>query len=80
MNKKIQRSNKKVRSGRTTEISKEMQIDLKIKFAEIYGKSGISNSLGEEGYSDDSDDMDLEAYNEFAGESTAIIVERTAAV
>ena len=52
-----------VRSGRITEFSKEMEIDLKLKYAGLCGKSGISNSLGEDGDSDDSDDEDLEAYD-----------------
>jgi len=69
-----------VRSGRRTEFSKEMEIDLKLKYAVLCGKSGISNSLGENGDSDDSDDEDLEAYDGFAGELTAINVEHTDAV
>ena len=44
------------------------------------GKSGISNSLGEDGDLDDSDDEGLEAYDGFAGDLKAINVERTAGV
>ena len=43
-------------------------------------KSSISNSFGEDGDSDDSDHEDLEAQDGFAGELTAINVERTAVV
>ena len=46
----------------------------------MWGKSGILNSLGEDGDSDNSDDEDLEAYNGFAGELTAINVEHTGVV
>ena len=46
----------------------------------LCGKSGIANSMGENGDTDASDDEDLEAYDGFAGELTAINVERTAAV
>ena len=69
-----------VRSGRRTEFSKEMEIDLKLKYAVLCGKSGIANSMGENGDTDDSDDEDLEAYDGFTGKLTAINVERTAAV
>ena len=57
-----------------------MEIDLKLKYTGMWGKSGISNSLGNDGDSDDSNDEDLEAYHEFAGELIVINVERTAPV
>ena len=66
--------------GRMTEVGKEMEIELKMKYVGMCGKSGVRNSLGEDGDSDDSDDEDLEAYDGFAGELTVINVERTAAV
>ena len=69
-----------VRLGRIIELSKEMDLDLKMKYAGMCGKIGVRNSLGEDGDSDDSDDEDLEVYDGFAGELTAINVERTAAV
>ena len=80
---KIKRYNdfiKVVRLGRITEVSKQMEIDSKIKYAGMSGVSGVRNSLGEDGDSDDSDDEDLEAYDGFAGELTAINIERTSAV
>ena len=69
-----------VRSGKIAEVSKEMEIDFKMKYAGMYGKRGISNSLGEDGDSDDSHDEDLEAYNRFADELAAINVERIGVV
>ena len=71
---------KVVRLGRMTEVNKEMEIELKMKYAGMCEKSGVRNSLGDDGDSDDSDDEDLEAYDGFAGELTAINVERTAVV
>ena len=44
------------------------------------GKSGVGNSLGDDGKLDDIDGEDLEAYNGFTGESTLIDSDRTAAV
>ena len=69
-----------VRLGRITEVSKVMEIDLKMKYAGMSRKSGVTNNLGEDGESDDSDDEDLEVYHGFAGELTATNVERTSAV
>ena len=56
---------KVARLGRMTEVSKEMEIELKMKYVEMYGKSGVRNSLGDNGDSDESDSEDLEAYNGF---------------
>ena len=63
-----------------TEVSKEMEIEFKIKYPGVCGKSGVRNSLGDNGDSDDNDSDDLEAYNGFVGGLTVINVERTAAV
>ena len=71
---------KGVMLGRMIEISKEMKMELKIKYVGMCGKIGVRNSLGNYGNSDDSDSEDFQAYNGFAGKLAVINIERTAAV
>ena len=70
---------KVVRLDRMTEVSKEMEIQLKMKYVGMCGEIGVRNSLGDYGDSDNSDGEDLEAYNRFAGELKVINVEHTTA-
>ena len=51
-----------------------------MKYAGLCRKSGVRHSLGDDGDSDGSNSEGLEAYDRFAGESTVINVECTAAV
>ena len=51
-----------------------------MKYSGMCGRSGVRNSLGDNGDSDDKDSEDLEAYNGFVGESTVINIEHTTAV
>ena len=69
-----------MRLGRMIEFSKEMEIDLKIKYVGMSGIIGVTNSLGDDRDSDYSDGEDLETCNGFVGELTVINVERIAAV
>ena len=69
-----------VRLGRNSQISKEMEIELKLKYVKICGKSGVINGLDDYSDSDYSDGEDIEAYNNFAGDLIVIHVEQTAAV
>ena len=63
---------KVVRIGRAIEVSREMEIELKRKYAGICGESGIRNSSGDDRDSDDSDGEDLEAYNSFVSSKADI--------
>ena len=56
-----------------------MEIELKLKYAKVCGKSGFRNGLGPYSYSDNSDSENLEAYDSFVGDLTVINVERRAA-
>ena len=69
-----------VRLGRIIEVSKEMEIELKLKYARICRDGGGKNGLDVYSDSDDSDSEDLEAYNGLAGNFTVINIERTEAV
>ena len=71
---------KVVRVGRNAQVSKEMEIELKLKYSRICGKRSVKNSLIN--YSDpgDSDGEDSEAYDGFAGNLIVIYVEQTGAV
>ena len=71
---------KVVRLGRNSQVSKEMEIELKLKHARICGKSGARNDLSDYSDSDDSDGEDLEAYDGFAGGLTVTNIEQTASV
>ena len=71
---------KVVRLGRMTEVSKEIEIELKMKYARMCGKINVRNSLGGDGDLDDSDSENLEAYDGFSGEYTVINVICIAAV
>ena len=71
---------KVVRLGRDSQVSKKMEIELKLKYARICEKNGVRNGLEDYSDSDDSDGEDLEAQDGFAGDLTVINVERTAAV
>ena len=63
-----------------TQVSKEMKIELKLKYARIWRKIGVRNGLGDDIDSDDnSDGEDLEAYDGFAGDLTVIHVEQRVA-
>ena len=68
-----------MRVDRITEVGKEMEIESKMKYAGMCGKNSVANSLGDDGDSDYIAGEDLEAYDRFAGESTVINVEHTAA-
>ena len=57
-----------------------MEIKSKMKYAGMCGKNDVTNTLGDYGDSDYSAGEDFEAYDRFAGESTVINVEHTAAV
>ena len=64
MRKGIKRYNdliKVVSLGRYSQVSKEMEIELKLKYVRMCGKSGVRNGLGNYSDSDDSDSEDLEA-------------------
>ena len=71
---------KVVKRNRKLTHSKEMEVELKDKYAKLCGKDGKRNNEGDlcEGY--ESDDESLEAYDGFAGDDEEIRVERTAAV
>ena len=69
-----------VRSGRNSQVGKEIEIKLKLKYTRIYGKRCARNGLDDYSDSDDRDGEDLEAYDSFAGDLTVINIERTAAV
>ena len=49
------------RLGRMTEVGKEKEVEFKMKYAGLCGKSGARSSLGDDGDSDDSDGEDLES-------------------
>ena len=66
---------KVVRLGRNSQVSKEIEIELKLKYARICGKSGVRSGLGNYSNSDDGDIEDLEAYDGFAGDLTVINLE-----
>ena len=57
-----------------------MEIELKLKYARICGKSGVRNGLRDYSDSDGSDGEDLEAYDGFAGDLIVINVEHTISV
>ena len=71
---------KVVRLGRMTNVSKEIEIELKMRYAGMCGKSGVSSSMGDDGDSDNNDGEDIEAYDGFVGELVETNVEGTAAV
>ena len=56
------------------------KLSLKVTISNSYNDTHNILAMTIDGDSDDSDDEDLEAYDRFAGELTAINVERTAAV
>ena len=62
-----------MRLGINTQVSKEMKIELKLKYARVYGKSGVRNGLGGYSDSDNSDGENLEVYVGFAGHLTVIV-------
>ena len=58
-----------------TDVSKDMEIELRMKYAGMCEISGVIISLGDDGGSDDSDSDDLETYDGLAGELTVTNVE-----
>ena len=69
-----------MRLGRHSQVSKDMEIELKLKYARICWEHGANNGLEDYSHSSDSDGEDLEAYDGFTRDLAVINVEQTSAV